>query len=346
MKESIISKREEGITLIAYLQRILPQAGRSFLYKMLRKKNILLNQKKAEGNEALSAGDTIQVYFSDDTYDKFTGKDVHTEAIQQVCDARSTSAKQHKTLSIDIVYEDEDILIVNKPSGVLSQKAKPEDYSLNDWLLTYLKEAGADDTFTPSVCNRLDRNTSGIVLCSKSLKGARYLSAILKDRSLHKYYLTIVIGNVMHEMDLHAYLTKNVKTNQVSIHSGHIPGASEIHTSLRPLAYDAEKKLTLCEICLHTGKSHQIRAHLSHIGFPILGDEKYGKHKVNLRYRDTHHVYAQLLHAYRLEFPEDSSAYHGFRIQIGMPKLYAEVMKDAEWLHGIPEDFVDQPSKT
>ena len=184
-----IGKNQAGQRLDKFLKKALPNAGTGFLYKMLRKKNITLNGKKAEGKEILAQGDEVKCFFSEETYASMSG----AGAAEDTSDYR----KAYRSLKdISVLYEDENILLLNKPAGVLTQKAKPEDLSLNEWLIGHLLAANAIKetdlaTFHPSVCNRLDRNTSGIVLCGKTLAGSQALSRIIKDRSVKKYYQTV-----------------------------------------------------------------------------------------------------------------------------------------------------------
>lgn len=300
MKESIVGKNEAGQRFDKLLGKILNEAPSGFIYKMLRKKNIKLNQKKADGREILKEGDLIQIYLSDETFLKF-----HKDKKAELIEAASTS-KGHILGRNRILYQDSDIMIINKPAGMLSQKAEPEDDSLNEQLLRYLiatqvieKEQLA--TFTPSVCNRLDRNTSGIVLAGISLAGSQMLSAMLKERTLHKYYLALVQGSIREAGGGRAYLAKDTKNNRVRIYHKPVDDTVMIETQYRPLYYNSE--YTLLEVELITGKSHQIRAYLASLGHPILGDAKYGNCMENQSFRSRYGIQNQCLHAYRVEFP-------------------------------------------
>ena len=219
MKEIKISSHDASQRFDKYLKRLLPEMGTSFMYKMLRKKNITLNGKKATGSELLVEGDTVKCFFSDETFDKFSGKSTTgiESKSQNVLSEYTTAFNNLK--GIVILYEDEHILLLDKPAGILSQKAKPEDVSLNEWMISYLLDSGfiSEESlrhFKPSVCNRLDRNTSGLVICGKTLLGSREMSRILKDRSLQKFYRTYVHGHLEGEKTLEAYHNKNTKSNQ------------------------------------------------------------------------------------------------------------------------------------
>ena len=161
MKLIEVREQDGNQRLDKLLARYLKEAPKSFLYKMLRKKNITLNGKKADGSEKVQAGDQIRIFLSDETYAKLAGN-----AVQ--------NAPRYPVTSLDIIHEDDHILLINKPSGMLTQKAKPSDLSLNEYMLGYLQQSGQwsgeeEGSFRPSVCNRLDRNTSGIVICGKTL---------------------------------------------------------------------------------------------------------------------------------------------------------------------------------
>jgi 23S rRNA pseudouridine955/2504/2580 synthase len=324
MKEIIVGPNEEGKRLDGFLTGVLKEASKGFIYKMLRKKNITLNGKKAEGKEKLSQGDSIRIFFSDETYEKMKGASKDTRS-------KNSCSVTDKFGKLPVIYEDENIVLVNKPAGVLSQKAKPEDLSLNEWLIEYLLQKGeisaeSLETYRPSICNRLDRNTSGLVVCAKNLAGARYMNELIRDRGVDKFYRTIVYGRVDKGLLLKGYLYKDESSNKVSIKATD-PGDdrySYIETEYNPLQYLSNENLTLMEIKLITGKPHQIRAHLSSIGHPIIGDIKYGGKKYGkLNY--------QLLHSYRLEFPEDMKEpckeLSGKKFIAELPAVFTEILK-------------------
>ena len=347
MQSVIIRKNQAGQRLDKFLHKYLPNADTGFLYKMLRKKNITLNGKKAAGSEKLEEGDCVDVFFSRETFEKFTGR---TESVGKSASAgRPTSAgrqnpagkrdsftseyeRAYRLLKgIQVLYEDDDFLFLNKPAGILTQKAKPEDCSLNEWMIGYLLQGNAGlaeelHTFRPSVCNRLDRNTSGIVLCGKSLAGLQFLSRYIKERSLRKFYHTICVGELREAARIQGYLRKDGKTNKVSISGQRKKDDSRqdflgervfrgqdygrdresaqdyIETSYVPL--NARGGYTYLEVELITGKPHQIRAHLASMGHPLIGDFKYGEEKSNRRVKREFGLQHQLLHACRIVFPE------------------------------------------
>jgi 23S rRNA pseudouridine955/2504/2580 synthase len=301
MKEFTIRPNEENQRFDKYLKKLLPNATISFLYKMLRKKNITLNGKKAEGNELTKSGDKVAVFFSDETFLKFAGA-------EQTEDCEFDRLAALPLAGLAIVFADSDILIADKPFNMLSQKTSPSDISANERLIGYLIREGkltreSYATFHPSVCNRLDRNTTGLILMGISLKGSQQLSSMLRERTIQKYYLAVADGEVTHGEHLKGYWVKDKKTNQVRITARkESPDATPVETSYEPLCF--ADGATLLKVHLITGKTHQIRAHLASIGHPVIGDPKYGLPEVNRKYREENHVRAQLLHAYRLEFPD------------------------------------------
>lgn len=322
----MIEKNEAGQRLDKFLAKYMNEAAKSFFYKMMRKKNITLNGKKCEGNEKLAEGDVVKLFLAEDTIEKFSS--VQVQAVRKV--------------NLDILYEDDEIILVNKPAGMLSQKAKETDESLVEYLIDYLLGSGKLTesglrAFRPSVCNRLDRNTSGIVAAGKSLAGLQMLSGVFKDRSIHKYYQCLVSGEIRDVKTVDAWLLKDEKKNQVRILTdveakrfGGKGGDEEpkrIRTKYEPIATDG--RFTLLRVTLLTGRSHQIRAHLASLGHPIVGDSKYGGvSKVNPSGRT---VKYQLLHSYRLEFPKlaEPFAYLSGRVfEAPMPGYFASVLKE------------------
>ena len=298
MKEFIINKTNEKQRLDKYLKRILPSASNSFIYKMLRKKNIELNGKRAKGDEILNVNDSIKIFFSDDTFKKMS--DSTKEADTDYC------LNAYKTLkNIEIIFEHEDFMIVYKPQGVLTQKDKSNTPSLNEWCIGYLLSKNflsgeSLKEFKPSVLNRLDRNTKGLVLFGKTLKGSRRLSEMIKKRDIEKYYFARTKEGCNLNGIFKAFLVKDAKTNKVTIYDkeSDIPDGlkfSPISTGIK--VTEKGSNYTDLDIELITGKSHQIRAHLAHLGYPLKGDVKYnGGNKDGLKYQE--------LTAYKIIFPK------------------------------------------
>ena len=302
MREIVIEKNEAGQRLDKFLAKYMNEASKSFFYKMMRKKNITLNGKKCEGNEKLAEGDVVKLFLAEDTIEKFS----------------SVQVQEVKKVDLDILYEDDEIILVNKPAGMLSQKAKETDESLVEYLIDYLLGSGKLTesglrAFRPSVCNRLDRNTSGIVAAGKSLAGLQMLSGVFKDRSIHKYYQCLVSGEIRDVKTVDGWLLKDEKKNQVRILTeaeakrfGGRGGDEEpkrIRTKYEPIATD--------------------------LGHPIVGDFKYGGvSKVNPSGRT---VKYQLLHSYRLEFPKLAEPFvylSGRVFEAPLPGYFGSVLKE------------------
>ena len=292
MKEIRISDREEEQRLDKLLAKYLNKAPKSFLYKMLRKKNIKLNGKKASGSEKLKSGDVVCIYMADATIASF----------------REEPRAERRKADLSVIYQDSNVLIINKPYGMLSQKAKPSDISVNELIVPYCLEHGilkeTDlELVRPSVCNRLDRNTTGLLIAGISLEGLQTMAEVLRDRSVRKYYYCIVKGMVNKKTRISGYICKDHRENKVSFSERKISGGSRIETAYEPMA--AGHGFTLLRVELITGKTHQIRAHLAGMGFPLAGDTKYGDRGVNLQMKQKFGVKHQLLHCGCLEFPEE-----------------------------------------
>ena len=323
MKEIRIGENESGQRLDKFLLKYMSRAPKSFIYKMLRKKNITLNGKKAQGNEQLRQGDAVKLFLSDDTIGKFS----------------ETRTAGYAETELDILYEDKHTIFINKPAGMLSQKAAAEDVSLVEHLIAYLLKTGqiseeALATFRPSVCNRLDRNTSGIVAAGKSLAALQQLSAMFRERSLKKYYLCLVHGRVTEARRISGFLSKDERTNRVRVQRAgerRSPQKEEarIETEYCPLR--SGDGVTLLEVHLITGKTHQIRAHLAAEGHPIIGDYKYGIRSVNDSFKKEYGLSTQLLHSCRLCFPECTGALSnlsGREITAPVPDLFRRICRE------------------
>ena len=322
MQQFLIQENEAGQRFDKYLHKLLPLAPASFIYKMLRKKNITLNGKKAEGKEKLLLGDKIMLFLSDETMEGFRGEnktDEYTAAFQ-------------KLNKIRVLYENEQMALVHKPAGVLSQKSKPEDASVNEWFIGYMlahREITKESlkTYKPGVCNRLDRNTSGIVICAKTLAASQELSRLIAKRQIRKFYRLFVKGKIKEEGLLNGYLEKDCEINKVHIISQNVSEKSSyIKTGYKPIQILSH--MTYLEVELITGKTHQIRAHLASVGHPLLGDYKYGDKAFNDRYQKLFGIKSQLLHAYRLEFPENELLLQGKSLCITdeVPEIFHQIL--------------------
>lgn len=359
MQEIIINEANAGQRLNKFLGKYLDAAPQSFVYKMLRKKNIKVNKGKATGNEILQMGDSVQIFMTDETIANFR-KDGKVPVFRETekCIKKVVTQKAEssdvvtsqifiKDLStnplkdVPILYEDKDIIILNKPAGMLSQKADVNDYSLNERIVDYYRcKTHNDALFTPSVCNRLDRNTSGIILAGMSLKGSQMLSKVLKDRTLDKYYLTIVSGKVEKATTIKGFLTKKASHNQVVVyetleqaHTNGVDKPAFIETRYEPISYGRFQNMdfTLLKVKLVTGKTHQIRAHLRSVGHPIIGDGKYGLKSVNAVTKKEYGLRHQLLHAYEVTFPKElevAKEMSGMKVQATLPEEFLSIMRN------------------
>ena len=282
MNEITITHLEAGRRLDRFVRKYLPSAPLSLIYKFLRKKQIKLNRKGAKGDETLQIGDIITFYLSDETIMGFS---------------------QEKTIntchgSLNIVYEDANILLVNKPTGLPAHSGVGGSMdNLMGRILHYLIETGSytaadNPTFTPALCNRLDVNTSGLVTCGKTPLALRWLNGLFKGHEMEKEYWAVVQGTLKGQGTIEGYYIKNKKANKTQIikNNGHA-GHPMVITKYEMVS--CNKTHTLLKIWPVTGRSHQIRAHMASIGYPLAGDVKYGG-------RITTYAPGQLLHCYKL----------------------------------------------
>ena len=286
MRQITINKNDAGQRLDKFLSKRFKTMPKSLMYKYLRTKYIKLNGKKVQPDVFLSEGDVLTFYIRDEFFEEPKSYDF---------------LKAGKEL--DIVYEDENILLIDKKIGVIChQDSRYDADALNLRVLRYLYEKGeydpeADKSFTPALCNRIDRNTGGIVIAAKNAEALRVMNQIIRDNELQKYYLCIVKGcpKPKHAV-LTAYHFKDENTNPVRISDQPREGYKKIVTEYTVIKPSSD--LSVCEVLLHTGRTHQIRAHMAHIGHPLLGDEKYGDRKLNARHR----MKRQALYSYKLKF--------------------------------------------
>ncbi len=286
MKEFKINRNDSGQRVDKFLQKAVPRMPQSLMYKYIRMKRIKLNGKRCEISTRLNEGDVMQLYINDEFFD--------TAAETEFLTAPPV---------LNIVYEDENILLVDKKNGLVVHEddEKTSDTLINR-ILHYLYDKGEykpeeENSFVPALCNRLDRNTGGIVIAAKNAESLRILNQKIKDRELEKRYLCITVGIPPKKHDtMTAYLEKNADGNTVKVTDKKTPSNKTIITT-----YDVLKtggRLALVEVKLETGRTHQIRAHFAHIGCPLLGDGKYGINQVNREYK----VKTQALYSYKLKF--------------------------------------------
>lgn len=307
MKAIEIGENEAGQRLDRFLLKYMNKASKGFIEKMIRKKRIKVNKGKAQPNYSLQVGDEVQLYLAEETVEKFTQE----KSIDKV------------SKNINILYEDDKILVLNKSSNTLTHG---EGNSLVNRAITYLVHSGSynpkdEKTFVPASCNRLDRNTSGIVIIGKTYDGLKEINQKIKDNQVSKYYLTLVKGVVTKAQTLEGYWTK--EGNQVKITKTSLNDeAKKVITKIEPL--DSNGKVSLLQVELVTGRTHQIRTHLKSIGHPIIGDPKYGDTKWNKEYELSN----QFLHAYKIII----SNYNGkesLTITAPLPKKLQEILAKA-----------------
>lgn len=294
MREIKLNKNDANQRLDKFLSKRFKTMPKSLMYKYIRTKYIKLNGKKTTPEAFLSEGDILTFYIKDEFFNEKKNYDF---------------LKASKDLSI--LYEDENLMLLDKKVGVIVHQDK--SYNSDALVLRvcrYLYEKGEydpekDKSFTPALVNRIDRNTGGIVIAAKNADTLRILNKKLKDREIKKKYLCVVKGKMNKDKDiLKAYLIKNESTNTVKVYDKEIANSKEIITEYEVLDYNKNDNLSLLEVTLHTGRTHQIRAHMSHIGHPLLGDTKYGDKKLN----DKLKVNKQFLYSYKLSFEfEDST---------------------------------------
>ena len=296
MKSFEIKANDANQRLDKFIRKSLPNLPQSLMYKYIRKKRIKVNSKRAEISTILNVGDVVDMYINDEFFVKPETRYDFTGAPRK----------------LDILYEDENIMLLDKKAGLLCH---PDDREYVDTLITrikkYLYEKGEykpddENSFTPALVNRIDRNTGGIVIAAKNAESLRIMNAQMKQRTnLKKYYLCVCHGIMERDSGLlEGYLLKDEKKNTVRILKAPCEGAKEVRTKYTVLGRDFDKQLSLVEVELVTGRTHQIRAHFASIGHPLLGDGKYGTNKLNkdFGYRK------QCLYSYKLVFMFDETA--------------------------------------
>lgn len=297
MRIITVNKNDAGQRLDKFLSKAIKGLPTSMMYKFIRTKKIKVNRKRTEQKYIVCEGDEIQLFIKDEFFD-LPEKDM--------------GALGKITPKLNIVYEDDNVMLLNKRPGVLVHRdADGGENTLIMHVQAYLYQKGEYDpereqSFAPALCNRIDRNTGGIVIAAKNAEALRLMNEKIKNDELTKTYLCLVHGVPQkREAELRGYLRKNSKDNMVEIRDKEFPGAKEIITRYRVLKTYGKDR-ALLEVDLITGRTHQIRAHMAHIGHPLLGDGKYG---INREERAEGYKY-QALYAYKLYFKktEDRNA--------------------------------------
>ena len=289
MHELKIGKNDSGQRLDKFLTKALPDLPKALLYKSVRTKKIKVNRKRAEIGQILAEGDTLQLFLADEFFSPEEDRAATLRSIRP---------------QIAVLYEDSNILLLNKPVGVsVHEDEGNRTANLLTHLQAYLYQRGeydpnAEQSFAPALCNRIDRNTAGIVIAAKNAEALRVMNDKIKSRQIDKWYLCAVHGTPSpREATLSAFLLRNEETKTVRIYDRNPPhGALTIKTHYRTLSTRGD--LSLLSVELLTGRTHQIRAHLAHIGHPLLGDGKYGKNAGDRAVGYAH----QALISYRLRF--------------------------------------------
>lgn len=273
IKSFIIAKNDANQRIDKFIMKTLPSLPQSLMYRYLRTKRIKLNGKKAEISTRLTEGDVVDMYINDEFFVEKDEKYSFTGAGKQ----------------LDVIFEDENVMLLNKPAGLLSH---PDEGEYIDTLITrvqrYLYEKGEynpkdEASFTPALANRIDRNTVGLVIAAKNAQSLRVLNEKIKEREITKLYLCILIGCPKEkEGTLTGYIVKDEDKNKVTVSKNPVKDGKSIKTKYRVL--DTKNGLSLVEVELLTGRTHQIRAQFAAIGFPLLGDGKYGSQEQNKKY--------------------------------------------------------------
>ncbi len=287
MKTVIIDKNNANQRVDKFLMKYLPRAPKSFIYKLIRKKDVKVNGKKVEGSYILQLDDEVRIFLYEDKFLEFASQ----KEIRQL------------PITFDVLFEDENILVVNKPAGLLVHEDNEKEFNtLSNQVLNYLKQKGEYDdsiesTFIPGPVHRLDRNTSGIVIFGKTLMALQTLNEMMKQRNcIEKTYLTIVAGKVDHDLDLVDYVRKNEKEGKMYLASDGL----KMHTKVHPLI--AHDDFSYVEVKIITGRTHQIRVHMASVNHPVIGDSKYGDFELNKMIKKKYHLDHQYLHAHKIKF--------------------------------------------
>lgn len=289
MKKIIVGENDKDQRADRFLSKLLPNANKNFIMKMMRKKNIVNNNKKMNASDILKKGDEITIYFSDETFEKFSKKD-----------------NTYAHINLDIVYEDENILVVDKANGLLSHSASNNrEKNLIDGVVAYLIESGQynprnENSFVPALCNRLDRNTAGLVIVGKNALALKTINEKIRQRDFKKIYNAIVLGKFTYNGLLEDRMVKDDKKNRTNIVKS--KDGILMQSEVKPII--TGERYSLVEIDLITGRTHQIRAQLANLKHPIIGDPKYGSYSANRKLESLDMKNHQLLASVEMILPK------------------------------------------
>jgi 23S rRNA pseudouridine955/2504/2580 synthase len=313
-----IGPNEAGQRLDKFLRKLLKDVPLSAIFKALRKKDIRVNSKKQNEKYFLEEGDIVEIKYIQ------SNKEDKTEKFIKVDPKR-----------IKITYEDENMLIVEKWPDVLvhSDNKESQEPNLTDYVLSYLNDKGDyipenELTFTPAACNRLDRNTSGMVIFGKSFDGLKCINEAIREDEIRKYYYTLAKGKIRDGL-YEAYILKNPDTNVSKIYDTEVKDSKKIAMEISTV--ETNGAYSLIDINLITGRSHQIRAHLAHLGNPIIGDNKYGDKKLNSFFENKYGLNYQYLYAYKLNFRQINGKLDYLRnktIAVALPPIFKKIKQD------------------
>ena len=294
MRELTIGKNDAGQRVDRFVSKALPLLPPALLQKYIRLKRIKVNGGRAQRDQRLREGDVLQLYINDEFFDKPREDNLFLTLFRP---------------SLDIVYEDENLMLLNKRPGLVVHADETEKVNtLINHIQAYLYQKREwnprwENAFTPALCNRIDRNTGGIVIAAKNAETLRIINQKIRDREIDKRYLCITVGTPRPPQgEVSCFLLKDEKKKQVAVYHRPVPGGKTAVTHYRTL--ETREELSLLEVELLTGRTHQIRATMADLGCPLLGDGKYGDGQVNRRYGETR----QALYSYRLtfDFPTDA----------------------------------------
>lgn len=295
MREYTVGRNDAGQRLDRFIGKVEPGLSPALLQKTLRKKDVKINGRPARGDARLAEGDQVRIYLTEE----FFG-----------AERRKSPPAQEQKVELDIAYEDGNILVADKRPGMLCHDAGGawSGGTLIAQIQTYLRQKGEwdprrENSFAPALCNRIDRNTGGLVIAAKNAAALRVMDGKIKNREIEKTYLCAVLGSPRPAAGrLEGYLFKDAKKNQVYVKDKPMPGAKPAATEYRVIC--TKGRLSLVECRLLTGRTHQIRVQMAHAGWPLLGDGKYGRERVNREYGEK----GQALYSYRLrfDFPTDA----------------------------------------